>query len=91
MKITKFQISEKEPMTIWIGQGKEEPFLLRANKIEYLHNKKGEFFDHHLMFYLQGTLVFKMWLPNSIKDKEYASINEALKKSHVRVIELEEK
>lgn len=88
-------IRRKEPMTIWLpGKKVMQPNLLRADKIEYLHNRGkhelfGQIFNHHLMFYLQGVLVFKMWLPNSVKDNEYMSINEALKKMDVRVIDLE--
>jgi hypothetical protein len=50
-----------------------------CDKIEYIHNRKEDFFDHHLMFYLNGRLVFKIWLPNSPKDKIYKNIKESLK------------
>lgn len=79
----KDEIKTKEPMIITIRQKDKESFLLRADKIEYLHIKKrdkifGDIFDHHLMFYLKKDLVFKVWLPNEDEDKEFKNINEAL-------------
>ncbi|MDP2672985.1 MAG: hypothetical protein Q8O84_04185 [Nanoarchaeota archaeon] len=85
----KDKIKSKEPMTIWIrGYDKskfEESHLLRADRIEYLHDKEGECFDHHLFFYLKKELVFKVWLKNKPKDKEYKNIDEALKDVGIEV------
>ncbi|HLC31700.1 MAG TPA: hypothetical protein VJK51_03455 [Candidatus Nanoarchaeia archaeon] len=62
----------------------EEPSrLFNCNKIEYIHDRDGDFFDHHLMFYRKEgkkyQLLFKVWLRNSPKDKKYKDIKEAMK------------
>lgn len=56
-----------------------EPSKLFCDKVQYLHNKEKDRFDHHLMFYVKDRLVFKIWLPNHPKDNEFRDIHEALK------------
>ena len=67
------------------GKGIKESSQLFCDKIEYWHNKgeykediddlflrKGHrFFDHHLMFYRDKKLIFKIWLKNHPNSKEY--------------------
>ncbi len=81
--IKKREIISKYLLTIWIrGYDKkkfEQSHLLRADRIEYIADKKGEYFDHHLMFYLKKELTFKLWLKNESSDKPYKDIKEALK------------
>lgn len=57
-----------------------------CDEIEYLHSKEKDRFDHHLMFYYKGRLVFKVWLPNEPKDKEFKDVNEALKSVSIRIL-----
>lgn len=68
------KIITKIPMTISIGgynkEKVDEPYLLRANKIEFINN--------HLMFYLGKELVFKVWLKED-KLEKYKNINEVLR------------
>ncbi len=60
-------------------KGISEDSRIFCDKIEYIYNKEEfqgkDVLDHHLMFYLKGQLVFKVWL----KNKKYKEINEALK------------
>ena len=55
----------------------DEPSLIFADKVEYIANKQGDFFDHHLMFYSGKELIFKVYLPNGLKNKPYKGIKEA--------------
>jgi len=59
----------------------EEPSLLFCDKIGYMRDRdqfpKGSF-DHHIMAYKDGNLIFKVWLPNAATDKEFDGIREAL-------------
>ncbi|MBA7491769.1 hypothetical protein ES702_02317 [subsurface metagenome] len=77
----KDKITSKEPMTIWIRcydkEIFEEPFLVRANKIELSGN--------HLLFYLDKELIFKVWLKLD-KWENYKDINEALKDVGIEII-----
>lgn len=59
----------------------EQPSFLFCDKIEYLHNRdrNKSFFDHHLMIYRGDKLIFKVWLPNLTRDKEFNDVREALK------------
>jgi len=65
-------------------KGIGEPSAIFCDKIEYLHNISkdnklfGFVFDHHLMFWKRGDLVFKVWLPNSRKNKEFKDVFEAM-------------
>lgn len=72
-------IQSKEPMTIWVcGYDKklfEEPFLLRATKMEFVGN--------HLMFYLKKELIFKVWI-KSDKYEKYKDIDEAMKEAELK-------
>ena len=73
---------------VWIeGKNTEKgnPNLIVADSVEYIANKKGRFFDHHLMFYKKKQLVFKVWLKNSPKDKPYKDIKHALKDVGIKV------
>ncbi|HJX50794.1 hypothetical protein A3K73_05070 [Candidatus Pacearchaeota archaeon RBG_13_36_9] len=63
-----------------------EPCFINCNRIEYIHNKQGDFFDHHLMFYLKDQLVFKMWLPNNPEDNPFKNIDKALDRVGVKLI-----
>jgi len=66
-------------------KGVDEPSGIFCDKIECLHNISknnklfGFVFDHHLMFWKRGDLVFKVWLPNNEDDKEFKDIFEAMK------------
>ena len=76
-------IENKDGMSIVLKQKLPPQSKLFCDKIEYLHDR-GKFedkpiFDHHLMFYLKGDLVFKVWLRNKASDKEYEDIYHALK------------
>jgi len=87
-------IKSKHPMTISMpGKKVIQSNLLLADEIEYIHNKGndemfGEIFDHHLMFYLKKELIFKMWLPNSLKSREFIDAKDALKGMGIKVVEL---
>ena len=71
---------------VWIkGINTEQDNLIVADSVEYINNKQGDFFDHHLMFYWKGKLVFKVWLKNSPKDNPYKNIKAALKDVGIRV------
>ncbi|PIN86699.1 hypothetical protein COV19_03420 [Candidatus Woesearchaeota archaeon CG10_big_fil_rev_8_21_14_0_10_44_13] len=54
--------------------------------IEYMHDRRKfmgkPVFDHHLMFWSKGELVFKVWLK---QNREYKNINEALKDVGIEV------
>jgi hypothetical protein len=61
----------------------EQPSYLFCTKIYYMHDRGfhkmfGKTFDHHIMVYNGKKLIFKVWLPNSEKDKEFKSLKEAL-------------
>ena len=87
----KNKIQSKNPMHFWIsGYDKkkfEEAHLLRANMVEYIADKNGDCFDHHLMFYLKKELVFKVWLKNKPEDKKYKNIREVLKDVGINLLE----
>ncbi|MBS3099290.1 hypothetical protein J4462_03700 [Candidatus Pacearchaeota archaeon] len=65
----------------------EKSRLFNCDKIEYLHSKQGDFFDHHIMIYRGKKLIFKVWLPNSAKDKEFKSLKEALESVDIELID----
>ncbi len=50
-----------------------------CDEIEYMHDKVKDLFDHHIMIYNKGDLIFKVWLPNEPEDKQFANLKEALK------------
>ncbi|MEK6887130.1 MAG: hypothetical protein AABW88_04840 [Nanoarchaeota archaeon] len=63
-------------------KGTSNMSMLFCNRIEYWH-KRGKFdkhpyFDHHLMFLINDKLIFKVWLKNKPKDKEFNDIDDAL-------------
>lgn len=73
-------LEAKEYMIINLKQKNTiEPSKIFCDKVQYLHYKEKDIFDHHLMFYLRKNLIFKIWLPNEPKDKEFKDIHEALK------------
>jgi hypothetical protein len=62
----------------------EQPSYLFCTRIYYMHDRRfhemfGKTFDHHLMFCNGKKLIFKVWLPNSEKDKKFKNVKEALK------------
>ena len=88
MKITKDKITGYVIVQMNHSENTEQPSYLFCDKIEYLHNKQGDFFDHHLMFYgKKGRLIFKVWLRNGYKNKEYKDIKDALKSVGLEILE----
>ena len=76
-------------------KGVPEPSRIFCDEIRYMHIKgsweysKNNYmpvFDHHLMFYDNKNLVFKVWLPNRLKDKKFKDIHEALESVGIKVI-----
>ncbi len=53
--------------------------MFGCDKVDYIADKEEGHFDHHLMFYRDGKLIFKVWLKNGEKDKPYKSVEEAMK------------
>ena len=51
-----------------------------------MHDKDGDCFDHHLMFYLGDALIFKVWLKNSAKDKPFENIKKALASVRMKIV-----
>ncbi|MFH1802814.1 MAG: hypothetical protein ABH864_05205 [archaeon] len=78
MKKTKDTIVGDFDVLIKQQKTEEKSRLFACTKVEYLHDKKEDFFDHHLMFYKGKTLIFKVWLPNSKTDKPFKNVSEAL-------------
>jgi hypothetical protein len=60
-----------------IHKNTKEPSIIFADRVEYIANKQGNFFDHHLMFYLGKKLVFKVYLFHNKEAKPYKSIQDA--------------
>lgn len=87
MKITDNKIIDKESFYVKIKHSEniEQESYLWCNRIEYIADKDGEYFDHHLMFYLGKMLVFKIWLRNEPDDKPYKNIKEALRDVNIMV------
>lgn len=85
-------IKDKHGLTVWLEhkKGTVQDSLINCDRIEYMHDRgtfKGRpVFDHHLMFYNEGNLLFKVWLPNNVNNKEFKDINEALKSVGIKVI-----
>lgn len=72
-------------------KGIEEPSIIFCDKIEYRHIRGeqemfGKTFDHHLMFWKEKDLVFKVYLPNEEKDKEFSDIFKALKSVGIKLM-----
>lgn len=80
----KDEVKSKDLNILIKHKGVAETSRLFCDKIKYIHDKgysrhfKSYIFDHHLMFYLKNKLVFKVWLPNKKKDKEFKDVFEAL-------------
>ncbi len=55
-----------------------------CERIEYLHDKNKDYFNHHLFFFSHGLLVLKIWLPNSSKDKPFKDVFEALESCGIK-------
>lgn len=93
----KDKIENKEGLNVVLKhKGVSENSRIFCDKIEYLHERgnreylKGDcmpFFDHHLMFYNKKDLIFKVWLPNGDKDKEFKDIYEAIKSVGIKVFD----
>lgn len=72
-------IENKQGIQVLIEQkNTTEKSRIFCDRIEYIHNKQEDSFDHHLMFYEKGSLIFKVWLRNNQEDKEYRDIYAAL-------------
>lgn len=67
-------------------RGVQKSSRIYCNRIEYVHERDKEYFSHYLMFYQGSTLVFRVWLPNNKKDKEFKDIFDALKKSGIKCL-----
>ena len=80
-KVTKDRITGENIILRIKQQNTEQSSYLFCDKIEYWHDKidSKHFFDHHLMIWNNNNLIFKVWLPNEAKDKEFKDVKEALK------------
>lgn len=84
-------IKDKNGLDVLImHKGVREKSKIFCDKIVYIHDR-GMFegrpvFDHHLMFWNKGMLVFKIWLPNEGKDKEFNDIYKALESVKINVL-----
>ena len=63
----------------------DESSIIFADRVDYIANKKGDFFDHHLMFYWKKRLIFKVYLPNEIKDNPFKDVQKACEFVGIRV------
>ena len=78
-------MKNKEGLNVLINhKGTSEKSRIFCDKIEYIHNRKGKIFDHHLMFWNNNKLVFKVWLKS---DKEFNDIKEALENVDIKIVE----
>ena len=78
--INRKDLVEVEGMIVVVKQkNTTEPSYIFCDKTEYMHDKVKDIFDHHIMINKKGDLIFKAWLPNEPKDKEFKDIHEALK------------
>ena len=59
--------------------------LFDCDKIEYIHDRKRDLFDHHLMFYKKRKLIFKVWLKYN-KWENYKSLKEAMEDVGISII-----
>ena len=81
-------IENKDGLNCWIKhKGVSEKSRIFCDKIIYMHNKDKDIFDHHLMFYLRGELIFKVWLKNKSSDIAFNDIDEALDSVDIAVKE----
>ncbi len=79
-------IKSKEGLNVLIDhKGVTQRSRIFCDKIEYIHDRNNNVFDHHLMFWNKGGLIFKVWLPNEKKDKEFKDIYEALRSVGISV------
>ena len=96
-KVTKDRIYNKDGLNVLIKhKGVNEPSRIFCDEIVYIHNRgifqepiskiKCKIFDHHLMFWKNRKLIFKVWLRNNPRNKEYHNINLALKDIGVMII-----
>lgn len=72
-------VEVKEMMIVVKQKNTMEPSLIFCDKVEYMHDKVKDIFDHHIMIYKDDNLIFKIWLPNETKDKEFRDVHQALK------------
>ena len=90
-KHTKDRIENKIGLNVLIEhRGVNERSKIFCDKIGYMHDRR-EFegipaFDHHLMFYNDEKLVFKVWLKNDSKAKEFKNVNDALKSVGINIL-----
>jgi hypothetical protein len=73
------------------GQQKHDPSIIFCDRIEYWHDRGedayfGKTFDHHLMFWKGKELIFKVYLPNEQKHKDFKDIFEALKSCGIKCL-----
>ena len=86
----KDKIENKVGLNCWIKhKGISEKSRIFCDKIVYMHDRDAEedTFDHHLMFYLRGELIFKVWLKNKSSDMAFNDIDEALESVDILVDE----
>ena len=77
MAITKDKITGN--MHVLVEQkNTNENSVIFCDRIEYIHDKHNNFFDHHLMFYKKDKLIFKVWLKNDENDLEYENMTKAM-------------
>jgi len=77
--IIKKDFIEAKGMMISVNQRNTmQSSYIFCDQIEYVHYKKRGIFDHHIMIFNKDCFVFKAWLPNKSKDKEFKDIHEAL-------------
>lgn len=86
LKITKDKIEGDILVAIKHSENTKQLSYLFCDIIEYMHDRDGEYFDHHLMFYKNKKLIFKVWLRNNPEDKKYKNIKEAMKDVGVLVV-----
>jgi len=87
----KDEIKKKHGLNVLIKhKGVQEKSMIFCDRIKYMHDRgtfRGEnTFDHHLMFYNKGKLVFKVWLKNREKDKEFKDIEKAMESVDIFLI-----
>lgn len=81
------KIKSKDGLNVLIEhKGVQENSRIFCDGIDYIKDRNENIFDHHLMFWLNGKLVFKVWLPNNPKDKEFKDIYEAMESVGINVL-----
>lgn len=84
--INRKDLVEVQGMIVSVKQrNTTEPSYIFCDKVEYLHYKEKDIFDHHIMIYKKDDLIFKVWLPNESGNKEFKDIYEALKSVGMKI------